>query len=106
MGIAMWNFFLANVLVGVGWNIMFVGGSTLLTEAYTPAERAKVQASHDFTVYATTATAAALSGFLQAHAGWTLINMLALPLMGLVICGTLWLASWQRRHPAQTAAAE
>lgn len=96
-GVDYWNFFVANIFVGLGWNFMYVGGSTLLTTTYRPAERAKVQASHDFTVYATTATAAALSGFLQAHAGWTLINMIAIPLMAVVILAALWLASHQKR---------
>ena len=63
-GIDFANFLIANILVGIGWNFTYVGGSTLLTTTYTPAERAKVQASHDFAVYAATATAAALSGVL------------------------------------------
>jgi MFS family permease len=104
MGVDYWNFFLANILVGLGWNFMYVGGSTLLTTTYRPAERAKVQASHDFTVYATTATAAALSGFLQANAGWTLINMIAIPLMAVVMTAALWLASHRRRHPTAAPA--
>ena len=54
-GIEFMNFFLANVLVGLGWNFTYVGGSSLLTKTYEPAERAKVQASHDFLVYTTTA---------------------------------------------------
>ena len=45
---------------------------------YTPAERAKVQASHDFIVYATTALSAGLSGVLQAQVGWQIVNMAAL----------------------------
>ena len=65
-----------------------------------------MQASHDFTVYATTATAAALSGFLQANAGWKLINLTALPLMGIVVLGALWLAGHQRRAIASAAPAE
>src|SRR6185295_12789059 len=90
-GIGFGNFLLANVLVGFGWNFAFVGGSTLLTTTYAPAERAKVQASHDFTVYAATASAAALSGILQAKAGWVVINLAALPLMALVVGSALWL---------------
>ena len=77
------------MLVGLGWNFTYVGGSTLLTSTYAPAERAKVQASHDFTVYAATASAAALSGMLQAKAGWAVINLAALPLMAVVIGAVL-----------------
>ena len=102
-GVDFTNFLIANVLVGLGWNFCFVGGSTLLTATYTPAERAKVQASHDFVVYASTATAAALSGVLQAKAGWTVINLAALPLMAAVVGAALWLAAHQRRVAAAPA---
>ncbi len=95
-GIDYANFLLANALVGLGWNFTYVGGSTLLTRTYRPVERARVQASHDFVVYATTATAAALAGFLQQQAGWQVINLAALPLMGAVILATLWLAMKER----------
>jgi len=91
-GIEFWNFFLANALVGLGWNFTFVGGTTLLTTTYTPSERAKTQASHDFAVYGTTATAAGLSGILQANVGWTVVNIAALPMMGVVLAGVIWLA--------------
>jgi len=96
-GIGFGNFLLANVLVGIGWNFAFVGGSSLLTTTYAPSERAKVQASHDFTVYAATAVAAALSGVLAAKAGWVVLNLAAVPLMFAVSGAALWLMSQQRR---------
>ncbi len=99
-GIDFWNFLIANLFVGLGWNFTFVGGSTLLTRTYQPTERAKVQASHDFTVYATTATAAALAGFLQQHAGWTVLNLAAIPLMATVVFATAWLGRHLRRTEA------
>ncbi len=91
IGIEFWNFFLANVLVGIGWNFTFVGGTTLLTSTYSPVERAKVQGSHDFAVYGTTAVAAGASGILQANIGWTVVNIAALPMMGIVLCAAVWL---------------
>ena len=102
-GIDFANFLIANVLVGLGWNFCFVGGSTLLTTTYVAAERAKVQASHDFVVYASTASAAALSGVLQAKAGWIVINLAALPLMAAVVAAALWLGARQRRLAAAPA---
>jgi MFS family permease len=96
-GIDFANFMIANVLVGLGWNFAYVGGSTLLTTTYAVAERAKVQASHDFTVYTATATSAALSGVLQAKAGWIVINLAAVPLMAIVVGAALWLMAQQRR---------
>ena len=89
--------------MGIGWNFAFVGGSSLLTTTYTPSERAKVQASHDFTVYSATATAAAVSGVLAAKAGWAVINLAAVPLMFAVSAAALWLMSQQRRISAAAA---
>jgi MFS family permease len=96
-GIEFHHFLIANILVGLGWNFTYVGGSTLLTQTYTTEERAKVQASHDFIVYAATATAAGLSGVLHAQAGWTVVNAASIPMMGIVVLATLWLANMQRR---------
>jgi len=102
-GIGFANFLIANILVGLGWNFTYVGGSTLLTSTYAPAERAKVQASHDFAVYTATATAAALSGVLQAQAGWTVLNLAALPLMAMVVLAALWLMARERAAVTQPA---
>jgi MFS family permease len=104
-GVDFANFLVANVLVGMGWNFAYIGGSTLLTTTYTPAERAKTQASHDFAVYAATASAAALSGVLAAKAGWTVINLAALPLMTAVTGAAVWLM-WHRRQAPAPAPAE
>jgi MFS family permease len=106
MGIDYWNFMIANILVGLGWNFTYIGGTTLLTTTYRPAERARVQASHDFIVYTTTATAAGLSGILQAKAGWNVINFAALPMLGAVLLTTLWYLGRQRRDAAAAVAAE
>lgn len=96
-GVDFWNFFFANILVGLGWNFAFVGGTTLLTETYRPAERAKAQGTHDFIVYGTTATAALSSGLLQAGPGWSLVNLMALPLMLIVFGAAMWLATVRGR---------
>jgi MFS family permease len=103
-GVEFFNFLIANILVGMGWNFAYVGGSTLLTTTYAPVERAKAQASHDFAVFAATAMAAALSGVLAAKAGWTVINLAALPLMAAVTGAAGWLLLQQRR--TQKALAE
>lgn len=106
-GVDFWNFLIANLFVGLGWNFTFVGGSTLLTRTYRPVERAKVQASHDFTVYATTATAAALAGFLQQRAGWTILNLAAIPMMAIVVTAAIWLTLHLRKlEAARTNPAE
>ena len=104
-GIDFWNFLIANVLVGLGWNFVYVGGTTLLTRTYEPVERAKVQAAHDFTVYATTAIAALFSGLMHAKAGWTVINIATMPLMLTIVLATLWLAAKQRAGRTQAQGA-
>ncbi|MDX2202903.1 MAG: MFS transporter [Hyphomicrobiaceae bacterium] len=103
-GVAFANFLIANILVGIGWNFTYVGGSTLLTSTYSASERAKVQGSHDFAVYAATATAAGLSGLLAEKAGWIAINLAAVPLMALIMASAFWLMRRQDRglaHPAE-----
>ena len=98
-GIAFSNFVAANVLVGLGWNFCYVGGSALLTTTYRTEEKAKVQGTHDFLVYTMTASAAALSGTLQATAGWSMVNIAALPMLGIVLCAVTWLSIKQRGQP-------
>lgn len=95
-GIDFGNFVLANMLVGLGWNFCYLGGSTLVTTTYRVEERAKVQGIHDFCVYTTTATAAALSGTLQAQAGWTQVNLAVLPMQAVVLLAVAWLALKRR----------
>ncbi len=100
-GIEFTNFLVGLALLGFGWNLTYVGGSTLLTTIYKPEERAKVQAAHDFSVYAVTALSAAAAGFLQQRVGWQIVNIAALPLMGIVLLGTVWLSAKQRRAATQ-----
>ena len=90
-GISFQNFLWANILVGIGWNFCFIGGTTLLTTIYRPSERAKTQAAHDFIEYSITAATAGLTGAILAWAGWGFVNLLALPMIAIVILATLWL---------------
>ena len=90
------NFWLAMFLLGVGWNFMYVGGSALLGECHTPAERAKTQAANDFMVFATMAVSSASSGLLLNKSGWHAVNYGSIPFLLLALAATLWLM-WQRR---------
>ncbi len=90
MGIEFYNFWLGLVLLGLGWNFMFVGGTTLLTEAYRPEEKSKVQAANDFIVFGTVATASFSSGALQDAIGWSAVNAaVALP-MCIAFAAVVW----------------
>ena len=90
------HFWGAMFLLGVGWNFMYVGGSALLTECHTPAERAKTQAANDFLIFLTMAISSASSGLLLNKSGWNAVNYGSIPFMLLALGATLWLA-WQRR---------
>lgn len=100
-GIAYQHFAMGLILLGIGWNFMFVGGSTLLTESYRPAERARAQAAHDFIVYGITSVASLSAGGLLATLGWRAVNVAVLPALLIVVIAIAHLA-WQRRLlPAQ-----
>lgn len=102
-GTELLNFWVALFLLGVGWNFMYVGGSALLTECHTPAERAKTQAANDFMVFATMAVSSLASGVLLNASGWHAVNLGSLPFLLLAAGATLWLA-WQRRAAAHQPA--
>ena len=75
------NFWWALVLLGVGWNFMYIGGTTLLTEAYRPAEKAKAQGVNEITIFAVQALSSFTSGVLVNTRGWDMLNYVALPLI-------------------------
>ncbi|HUA51695.1 MAG TPA: MFS transporter [Candidatus Sulfotelmatobacter sp.] len=88
-GVAVMNFWVGLALLGVGWNFMFVGATTLLTETYRPEERAKVQAINDFCVFSGSATAAFSAGALQFHVGWSAMNWGVVPLITAAFVGLM-----------------
>jgi len=91
------HFLAALVLVGIGWNFLYTGGTTLLTDAYTPVERARTQGINDFILFATMAVSSVSSGALVSTAGWETMNEAALPVLALIGAGALWLARIRRR---------
>lgn len=83
-GVAVPHFVSALVLLGIGWNFLYVGGTTLLTESYRPSERAKTQALNDFAVFGVVAAASLAAGWLLHHFGWEAVNYAVLPFLALV----------------------
>ena len=98
-GTTVTHFLVALALLGVGWNFMYTGGTTLLTESYAPAEKARAQGANDFAVFATMGVSSFSSGALVSVAGWERMNMLALPVLAVVVVAVVWLARL-RRAPA------
>jgi MFS family permease len=90
-GIDVWNFRLGMLLVGLGWNFLFIGATTLVTTAYRPSERGRAQALNDFLIFGTTATSSLLAGILQQAWGWNALNYVSLPLVGMALLAVLWL---------------
>jgi len=95
-GTAVINFWFALFILGVGWNFMYVGGSALLTECHTPAERAKTQAANDFMVFCTMAISSLSSGLLMHASGWNAVSYGTIPFLLLALGATLWLMLLRR----------
>ena len=91
------HFAIALLLLGVGWNFMFVGSTTLFTEAYTPSEQAKSQALHDFCMFAFVALCSFLSGQLLHHYSWSVVNEVSLVPVAIALLGFLWLILQRRK---------
>lgn len=93
-GVSLMHFWWALLLLGIGWNFLYIGGTTLLTETYRPEERAKVQGSNDFIVFGVQAVSSMSAGALILGSGWQTLNLLAIPGVALVTfaVATLWLA--------------
>ncbi len=73
------------VFLGVGWNFLFLGGTTLLTQSYRSSERFKVQAINDFLVFGLQALGSLSAGILLASIGWSGVMIFALPLLLLLV---------------------
>ena len=90
------HFWLSLFVLGVGWNFLFVGGTTLLTEAYRPEERAQAQGINDACVFATMAISSFSSGMLLHADGWSMLNRISLVPLGVVLIALVWMARVRR----------
>ncbi len=95
-GVSVAHFWWSLVLLGLGWNFMFVGGSALLTECYLPSEKARAQGLHDLLVFCTTATSSFASGLLLKANGWVILNYVALPFLIVAMVAIVWMLSQRR----------
>jgi len=95
-GQAIAHFWWALVLLGVGWNFTYIGGSTLLTETYRPSERAKAQGANEMAVFTVQAVASFSSGVLVNTRGWDTLNYVAIPMVGTCAIAIAWLAARRR----------
>lgn len=75
------NYWVSLILLGVGWNFLFIGGTTLLPQSYRPNERFKVQAINEFVVFGTQAIAALSAGWIVYAVGWEIMLLFTLPII-------------------------
>jgi MFS family permease len=90
------HFWLALALLGFGWNFMFVAGTTMLTQAYRPEERAKVQGLNEFLIAGASALGSLASAGVYGGFGWDGLNLAVMPFLLLCAAITLWYALTQR----------
>jgi MFS family permease len=96
-GIAFTHFWAALVLLGVGWNFLYIGATALLTETYRPAEKAKAQGANDFFIFLTMASSSFSSGVILERNGWQTLNYAAIPFVLAIAIAVVWLQTKRRR---------
>lgn len=98
----LFNYWIALVLLGIGWNFLFLSGTNLLPLGYRPEERFRVQAMNDFLVFTVQATVALSSGWFLAQVGWRGLLYSCVPLI-LVFVVMLWLRRGALVEPTSTS---
>ncbi len=98
-GVELQQFLVALFLLGVGWNFLFTGSTTLALTAYRPEEKDKAQGALNFCVFAVLAISSLASGVLVTTQGWALLDLVSLLPLGLTGLALAWLAHKQRTLP-------
>jgi cyanate permease len=105
-GVELGHFFLALVLLGIGWNFGFIGATAMLTSAHAPHERGRVQGMNDAIVFGSVTLASLASGGLMncsganAKAGWSAVNIAMVPFLALAGAALIWLTLRPPPRPA------
>jgi MFS family permease len=97
LGMSVWHFWAALVLLGLGWNFGFIGATAMLTDCHQPMERNKVQGLNDFLVFGLNAAASFSSGVLLNLLGWGAVNIIVFPAIALCLAALVWLAGAEKR---------
>ncbi|MGP4803171.1 MFS transporter [Agrobacterium cavarae] len=82
MGVELWNFWLALILLGAGWNFGFIGATSIVSSSYRPQEADKVQGFHDIILFGTVAVSSFSSGQVFTAWGWSVMNLVIWPVAG------------------------
>ncbi|QDL53356.1 MFS transporter [Rhodoferax aquaticus] len=100
-GVDLHQFLIALFLLGVGWNFLFTGSTTLSLETYTPQEKDRAQGALNFFVFAVLAASSLASGILVTTSGWTWLNYGSVAPVALVAASLLWLAYLRKKLASQ-----
>ncbi|APG84050.1 MFS transporter [Sinorhizobium americanum] len=100
LGIELWNFWGALVLLGLGWNFGFIGATAIVAQSYRPHEADKVQGFHDVILFSTVAGSSFASGKVLASYGWDMLNAVIWPVAGLCLVLLFLLMRASKRAPA------
>ncbi|MEX1056356.1 MAG: MFS transporter, partial [Natronospirillum sp.] len=103
LGISLPHFWVALVLLGIGWNFLFIGGSALLSTVHSETERGKVQGVNDLLIFSLVAIGSLMSGHLFHQVGWERLNLTMLPLILMIALAALGLIVVKARNAAKTA---
>ncbi|CAN7699767.1 MFS transporter [Mesorhizobium sp. LjNodule214] len=97
-GLALWQFWTALILLGLGWNFGFIGATAMVADSYRPSEKGKVQGFHDFVLFGSVAFASLMSGAVYNAWGWEMLNWIVFPVTALcfVALGALKLTGLRR----------
>ncbi len=98
-GIQLWQFWMALILLGLGWNFGFIGATAIVTECYRPSEKNKVQGFHDFVLFALVAVASLMSGLVYSAWGWDMLNWIVFPVT-LICLAALVVLKLKQHAPA------
>jgi MFS family permease len=103
-GVELGNFFVALILLGLGWNFGFIGATTMLAGAHEPHERGRMQGLNDLLVFGGVTVASLASGGLMncsggtAQEGWAAVNLAMVPFLVLAGGSLIWLVMRRRRE--------
>jgi MFS family permease len=99
LGTSLWHFWIALVLLGVGWNFGFIASTAMVAELYRPEEAFRVQAMNEFILFSFVAAASFSSGGILVASGWTVVNVLVYPIVGISILLIVWQTLASRPKP-------
>ncbi|MCR9258824.1 MAG: MFS transporter [Pseudomonadaceae bacterium] len=90
LGHHLMHYWFSMVMLGIGWNFLFVGGTTQLVQSYHPSERFRAQALNDFSVFSASAAASLLAGVVLFYFGWSVLLISTAPALFLMLVTLVW----------------